>query len=119
SALHFSFPEVKLLNTSGKAITGFSLVLQIKNTGKFYFIKKHSTLKLEPNDSFAIKPNHWVSRLTKVNIRTEEGKVEKVSRVLDFDSPEIWIPGRISDASLIIVDVKFSDGTEWIVKGKN
>ncbi len=116
SASHFSFPEVKVLNTSGKVITGFSLVLQ-KNSGRFYFVK-HSKLKLEPNDSFAVKPNHWVSS-PKVNIRTEGDKVGKISRVLDFDSPEMWIPGRVSDASLIIVGVKFSDGTEWKVKGKN
>jgi len=117
SAFHFSFPEVKVLNTSGKVITSFSVILQLKNPGRFYFVKP-SELKLEPNDSFVVKPNYWVSS-RRVNIRTEGDKVEKVNRVLDFDSPEMWIPGRISDASLIIGGVKFSDGTEWKVKGKS
>lgn len=110
----FSFPEVKVLNTSGKVVTSFSLILQMKNTGRFYFVK-HSKLKLEPNDSFVIKSDHWVPS-PKVTIRTEGGKVEKVNRVLDFDSPEMWIPGRISDVSLVIGGVGFSDGTEWTVK---
>lgn len=117
STTHFSFPEVKVLNTSGKVITSFSVILQLRNPGRFYFVKP-SELKLEPNDSFIIKSNYWVSS-RKVNIRTQGDKAEKVDRVLDFDSPEMWIPGRISDASLIIGGVRFSDGTEWKVKGKS
>ena len=115
---YFSFPEVKVLNTSGKVITGLSLILQIKNSGRFYGVA-HSKLKLEPNDSFVIKPDNWISAYPKVNIRREGDKVEKVNRVLDFDSPEMWIPGRVSGVSLWIGGVTFSDRTEWKVKGES
>jgi hypothetical protein len=116
SALIFSFPEVKILNTSSKVVTGFSLVLQIKDPGKFYFVRP-SQLDLNPNDSHEIKPNQWVFS-PKVNVRTEGG-IAKKNVPRDLDSPELWVAGRPSDASLFIVEVKFSDGTEWKVKGKN
>ncbi|MGH9850202.1 MAG: hypothetical protein ACREBD_10120 [Blastocatellia bacterium] len=120
AASYFSFPEVKVLNTSGKVITIFSVILQIKNTGRFYGFQP-SRLKLEPNESYVIKPNYWVSsqkvRVT-TRTRSEGGQVEKVNRDLDFDSPEMWIPGRVSDVSLTIGGVTFSDGTDWKVKGK-
>lgn len=121
SASYFSFPEVKVLNTSGKVITVFSVILQIKNTGRFYGLQP-SRLKLEPNESYVIKPNNWVSsQKIKVTTRTssEGGKVERVNRDLDFDSPEMWIPGGVSDVFLTIGGVTFSDGTDWKVKSKS
>jgi hypothetical protein len=114
SEVSISFPEVKMLNTSGKVITSFSLVMQMKDSSGSFYWTRLSGLEIEPNDSFSVTSSQWVGSMS---VRTRDGKVEKVAR--DLTASEMWVPGYSSAASVFIVDMKFSDGTEWKVKGKN
>lgn len=114
SEISISFPEAKILNTSGKVITSLILVMEMKDSsGRFYWTRS-SKLQVEPNDSLTVTPSQWVGS---VSTRTRDGKVEKVSR--DLTTPEMWVPGLGSAAVLAILEIGFSDGTDWKVKDKH
>jgi|SRR5689334_9819212 len=110
-----SVPEVQLLNSSGKPITGFVLVIRdpaSKTTrgiiqtkifipqGETYTAKRNSFLRAE-----------WTSSVDK------EGQVTSRFTQRDMNSEKYWISfANRSDLFVTVARVNFQDGSLWKVK---
>lgn len=114
SNVYVSFPKVKLINKTGKRLTGFALFLNNSRTGRTNFLKRSRTT-VEPNGDYSVVFNEWVvpEKLTQV---TDNGKTVNIKQRLNLDSEKMWLEGSARDFVLEVVEVTLEDGSKWSTK---
>ncbi|MFP5261396.1 MAG: hypothetical protein ACLGJB_05770 [Blastocatellia bacterium] len=98
-----SYPDVRLLNTTKKRITTFTLFLKNELTNEMRFLRV-SGPTIEPQSDYFVDAVRWVRR-------------DKQSQPQpDWSSEKMWLLGTANDLVVKVGYVKFSDGSEWTLK---
>lgn len=108
-----SVPEVKLLNTSGKTITSFYLIVRNAETQSVRgFIK--SKVSVAPGETYTVTRDYF-ARPQKVTVSDSEGARQKWVQP-EWDSEKVWLEFKKSpDVFVTVGQVTFADGSQWIV----
>jgi hypothetical protein len=109
-----SVPEVKLLNGSVKTITGFILAVRDpeSKTTRGVILSK---IKIVPGATFTavresfLRPE-WVSTSDK------DGQENPHMAQPTINSEKYWLSASRATLFVTVVQVKFEDGSEWVVK---
>lgn len=107
-----SVPEVRLLNSSAKTITTFSLAIRDPESKTTRGIIQ-SKVTIVPGSTFTVAREsflrpEWVSTSDKENGHLAQPKI---------NSEKYWLSFASRAALFVtVVQVKFEDGSEWIVK---
>lgn len=109
-----SVPEVALINTSGKTITSFFMVVRNAKTRSVRgFIQ--SKVSVAPGQSYTIKREGFANP-EKVTVADNNG-VRQIWVQPNFDSEKYWLDFEKSpDVFVTVAQVTFDDGSEWMVK---
>jgi hypothetical protein len=109
-----SVPEVKLINTSGKTITSFFMVIRnAKARSVCGFIQ--SKVSIAPGQSYTVERERFANP-EKVTMADNNG-VRQIWVQPKFDSERYWLDFEKSpDVFVTVAQVSFDDGTEWRVK---
>jgi hypothetical protein len=98
-----SYPDVRLLNTTKKRITTFTLFLKNELTNEMRFLRV-SGPTIEPQGDYFVDAVRWVRR-------------DKQSQLQpDWSSEKMWLLGTANDLVVKVGYVKFADGSEWTLK---
>jgi hypothetical protein len=117
TAKHFrlsSFPEVTLVNTSGKTIKSFGIAVQsAADKPKSGYILLKSNLSIHSNSTYKVNSTEWPK--AEMVSAQKGGKFVSGLRQPGMDSPKSWIPGAAPDLKVTIGFVEFEDGTRWMI----
>lgn len=109
-----SVPEVKLMNTSGKTITGFVFAIRDPIAKELQTLVQHQ-ISIAPGETYVVKREQFVP-LEKTTVSDNSGTHQK--RVLPkMNSAKYWIDfsGR-SDFFVTVGIVYFQDGSKWAIR---
>jgi hypothetical protein len=110
-----SVPEVSLLNTSAKTITGFVILIRDpqSRTSRGLVDLKAS---VAPGETLLVKREYFVGP-EKSMVAGENGQVNQRLVQPKMDAAKYWLPfaGR-SDMFITVAIVNFDDGSSWKVK---
>jgi hypothetical protein len=107
-----TYPEITLVNTSQKTITGFTILMKnnLDSMGHAIVMKRVS---IAPGATYLLPSAKWPKP---EKVTTErDGKFVSVVKIPGLDSPKAWLPGSASDSKVVVGMVTFSDGTTWTV----
>lgn len=109
-----SNPEVKLVNTSGKTITGFVIAIrdpQSQTTSTLVNLKA----SIPPGESYIVKREQFV-KSEKATVASG-GQVRETLVQPKMDSEKYWLQfaGR-SDIFITVGAVMLNDGSRWMIK---
>lgn len=109
-----SLPNVKLLNTSDKTVTGFMLSFRDPIRQKTRSLR-FSKLNLMSGKSYVVTPDDVVSLEQKTVTDDKGTRLEAIKSRME--SEKYWITvGNQPDYFIMVGAVDFQDGTRWIVK---
>jgi hypothetical protein len=108
-SLMSTYPDVELLNTSGKTITSFMLIMKSK-ADKHLAITK--SLSIAPGSAYTFESKRWLLE-DKVTAQKDDGTFKTVMRKPGPDSVKFWLPGGASDLHVSVARVVFDDGGQW------
>ena len=115
SPAYTTYPEVTLLNTTGKRITGLALMMGNRRTRKVHGVNFMKVV-IEPRASFAVQPADWVRAEGNVRIAAD-GKVTKRIKP-GLDSDKMWWPGEAREMVLRVGMVVFEDRSKWTISSE-
>lgn len=115
SPAYTTYPEVTLLNATGKRITGLALMIGNRRTQKIHGVD-FMKIVIDPRASFAIQPADWVRAEGNVRIAAD-GKVTKRIKP-GLDSDKMWWPGEAREMVLRVGMVVFEDRTKWTISSE-
>lgn len=109
-----TFPEVTLVNGSGKSIKSFALAVKsaLDKSGSAYILLK-SNLAIPPNTTHQVTASEW-PQAERVSIQ-KGGKFVNVLRQPGLDSAKSWLPGAAADLQVTVGFIEFTDGTKWMI----
>ncbi|MGH9829955.1 MAG: hypothetical protein ACREDR_42630, partial [Blastocatellia bacterium] len=110
-----SVPEVTLVNTSGRTVTGFAVIVRAPNSrsGRAFL---QSDITLRPGESYTIKRTRYAGS-EKVTVADAAGQIHEVVRDPGLKSERRWIQfAAPSDLFVTIGKVDFRNGESWIIK---
>lgn len=112
-----TFPNVKLTNNTSQTVTAFVLILVDKHSSRNKALMM-SSLNLEPLKDFSIEPVNWAKprRQMMRKFVEKEGMFQEDKSSPDLNSEEMWLPGGVSEFSVLVAGVEFADGSEWTTK---
>ncbi len=110
-----SVPEVQLLNSSGKPITGFVLVVRDPATKTSRGIVE-SKVSIAQGATYTARRQSFVRPEWTASV-VKDGQVASKFAQRDMNSEKFWISfARRSDLFVTIARVSFEDGSTWTVK---
>jgi hypothetical protein len=104
-----TYPDIALLNTSGKTITSFAIMLDAKADKHVAIIKN---LSIAPGGAYTLVPRKWLLE-DKVTVQNDDGTSKSVMRKPGPDSVKFWLSGAPPDLHVAVARVWFEDGTQW------
>ena len=112
-----TFPNVRLINNTNQTVTAFILILVDKHSTRNKALMM-SSLNLEPFKDFSIEPVIWAKprRQMMRKFAEKEGTFQEDKSSPDLNSEEMWLPGGVSEFSVLVAGVEFADGSEWTTK---
>jgi hypothetical protein len=112
-----TFPNVRLINNTNQTVTAFILILVDKHSTRNKALMM-SSLNLEPFKDFSIEPVIWAKprRQMMSKFAEKEGTFQEDKSLPDLNSEEMWLPGGVSEFSVLVAKVEFADGSEWLTK---
>lgn len=110
-----SVPEVRLLNSSGKTITGFVLVVRDPTSKTTRGIVQRK-LEIAQGETYTSSRTSFLRR-EMVSTLEPDGSIKARSAQPGVESEKYWISfaGR-SDLFVTVASVTFRDGTSWTLK---
>lgn len=110
AAVHSSFPELTLINSSGRVVKEFIAGLKDAQTGQYHFVTFYD-LKVLPGGTYTVPANSWMQpeRVT----TAKNGKTVTQYQRGGFDSPGIWLPSEASELSAAVLKVIYNDDQVW------
>lgn len=117
SITYVTFPSVELINNSDRTIKEITLLLVDKHSNKNKVLMLMDR-NIEPFTSFHIESVDWAKprkQMTKKLIE-KDGVFQEDTSLPTLASEEMWLPGGFRDFSLLVGQVKFADGREWITQ---
>lgn len=109
-----TFPDVTLVNSSGKTIRSFAIAVKSSvDKPKSGYILLKNNLSISPNSTFSVASSEWP--------KAERGSIQKGDRFIyglqrpELDSAKSWIPGAASDLRVTVGFLEFEDGTRWMI----
>lgn len=107
-----TFPEVTLMNNSGRTIKSFALVAKsAAEDPKSGHILLKTNLSILPNALYKIASQEWLEA-ERVSIQ-RAGKFIHSLRQPGLESAKSWIPGASSDLRVTVGLVEYEDGSRW------
>ena len=111
-----SFPDVKIVNNTGKRVTAFMLILKNEKTNQMHAIKA-SGIKVEPYTEYLVEAPRWVRPDKQAGATKDEAHTSmKIQRTPGFDSERMWHLGKASDLVVRVGLVEFEDGSRWMME---
>lgn len=111
-----SFPEVKLINTSGKTITSFWLAVRNTETKSVRGFIQYK-ISVSPGQNYTVSRDNFASP-RQVTVSDSEG-VRKEWSHQKWDSEKLWLDfAKNPNVFVAIGHVTFDDGSEWLVSGE-
>ena len=109
---HSTFPNVTLVNSSGKTIKSFGIAVQsaVDERKTAHGLIKYN-LSIPPNDIYKVASKEW-PRAERLTVE-KKGRFVNVLRQPGLDSPKSWIPGAASDLKVTVLYIDYEDGTKW------
>jgi hypothetical protein len=108
-----TYPDIALVNTSGKTIASFMIIFKSKvEGGNHYALTKAVSIASGGGYTFASK--RWLLE-EKFTVKKDDGTFKSVMRKPGPDSAKFWIPGAASDLHVMVYSVVFEDGSQWRV----
>lgn len=110
-----SVPEVKLLNSSTKTITGFVFVIRDPESKVSRGVIQNNVL-IAPGETFALARQSFL-KSDSVTVADTNGQIREKLIQPDMRSEKYWMPfaGR-SRLFVTVAKVSFHDGTSWKVR---
>lgn len=114
SSKYITVPSATVVNSTNKTITTVVLVLTDSRSNEHDGLWM-TALNIEPTRSLSISPMDWSQPRKKMlhQYIEQNGEVGEDTSAPTIASPEMWLAGGISDFSISIGMVEFSDGTRW------
>lgn len=111
---HSTFPDVTLVNGSGKTIKSFGIAVQsaVDKSKTAHGLIKYN-LSIPPNDIYKVTSKEW-PRAERLTVE-KKGEFVNVLRQPGLDSPKSWIPGAASDLTVTVGFIEYEDGTRWMI----
>lgn len=110
-----TFPEVNLLNTSGRTIRSFAIAIKNEAEKKGYMFLK-GKLSLLPGATYKVNPFQWIK--AERSSMLKEGKYVSVMQKPSVESSKYWMIGSPSDLKVVVGMVEFDDGSRWMIPPK-
>jgi hypothetical protein len=113
-----TYPDILLMNTSGRTITSFIVMLKSKvdRSGADGSGYKHvvlaKNLSVPSGGTYTFPSKSWVLE-DKVTVQKDDGTFRSVMRTPGLDSAKSWLPGSASDLHVTVSMVVFDDGSQW------
>ncbi len=110
-----SVPEGKVINSSGKTVTGFMFVIRDPQSRSTRGIVQNN-VSIFPGETYTITRQHFI-RPEKVTVFDKDGQIRDRLIQPEIDSEKYWVEfaGR-SDLFVAVVRVSFEDGSIWTIK---
>ncbi|HYP26447.1 MAG TPA: hypothetical protein VE262_07010 [Blastocatellia bacterium] len=110
-----SVPEVELVNTSDKTITGFVLAIRAPHSRITRTLAQRK-VSIAPGETYVVKREHFVNP-EKVTVADGNGEVRQTFIQPKMDSERYWLhfAGR-SDIFITVGSVSFDGGSGWRIK---
>ncbi|MGI8849433.1 MAG: hypothetical protein ACR2HT_04635 [Pyrinomonadaceae bacterium] len=107
-----SVPEVKLMNTSGKTITSFYLLVHNAETHSARgFI--NSAVSIAPGETYIITRDYFAK--PKKSTVSDSNGAEQNREQTEWDSEEFWLKfNKSPDVFVTVGQVTFQDGSQWV-----
>lgn len=110
-----SVPEVRLVNTSGKLITGFILVIRDPDS-KITRSLVQTNIAIAPGDTYIVKRSHF-TKPEKITLVDKNNQIRHTLVEPEIDAEKYWIHfADLSNLFTTIGLVNFGDGSSWIIK---
>jgi hypothetical protein len=107
-------PEVELMNTSGRTITGFAIAIRdpLSRTTRTLVQLKVS---VAPGETYIVKREHFVNP-EKMMVANESGVRQTLVKP-QMKSEKLWLQfAKRSDIFITVGRVNFDDGSAWMIK---
>ncbi len=114
---YITFPDVRLINNSAQTIKRLAVCLQVRDSTDRTCLRFYD-VKIAPSQEFSIKAVDWAKPRMKMlpKFTEKDGAFKPETRLPDFDSEAMWLPGRADDYSIALLSVMFDDGAKWVSK---
>lgn len=110
-----TLPDVTLVNTSGRTITGFFLVVRDPNSRKLRGILQRE-LKIQPGETYVVKRDLFIAP-DKVTVADARGHIEQRLIHPGLSSEKGWVEfAARSDLFVTVGAVNFEDKQSWQIK---
>lgn len=110
-----SVPEAKLVNTSGKTITGFVLVVRDPQSQTNRGIVQNS-VAIKPGETYTVRREHFGTS-EKLTMAGKDGQIQQTSVEQGVNSEKHWLDfAPPSNIFVTIGMVNFEDGSRWMIK---
>lgn len=108
-------PEIELVNTSGKAITGFVIGIRDPHSRTTRTLAQRK-VSIAPGETYIVRREHFVNP-QQVTVADDNGQFHQKLVQPKKNSEKYWLPfaGR-SDIFVTVGCVNFDDGTTWMIK---
>ena len=110
-----SVPEVKLVNTSEKTITQFTIIIRNPKlqAGRSMLQRKVS---VAPGETYVVKRDHFLTPGKSPDGGESTGG-SRPSGLPEMNSEQYWVTfGERSDLFVTVYKVGFDDGNSWLIK---
>lgn len=114
---HITFPNVKVINTANQPVKEFSLCLVHKYSDRKECIMR-TNIEIEPSRDFSVDAVTWAGprKAMMRKFSKKEGVFQEDKSRPRLDSEEMWLPGNVTDYTLVIASVDFANGNKWVTK---
>ena len=111
---HSTFPDVTLLNSSGKTVRAFAISVQsgVADPNSGYIVVKKG-LSISPNSTYKLLSGEW-PKAERVSVQKGDKFVTSLQKP-GLDSAKAWVPGAASDLKVMVGMVEFEDGSRWML----
>ena len=106
-----TFPEVTLLNTTGKTIKAFVLVVKSAQDKTHAYVLYSKNLSITAGSTHKVASGDW-PQVEKITVQ-KAGKFINVVQKPGLTSARSWISGAASDLKVFVGLVEFEDGSTW------
>ncbi len=108
-----SWPQVTLVNNSGRTITEFAVALRRNGEDKIRGVLL-SDKSLKPGQTFTVNRDRFIFP-EKITKQGPDGKYRPEFAKHALTSEKMWMPCAATDVSVVVRYIKYEDGEVWTV----
>ncbi|HJQ67789.1 MAG TPA: hypothetical protein VKA70_02385 [Blastocatellia bacterium] len=114
---HITFPNVILVNNANQPVKEFTLCLVHKHSDRKECIMR-TNLEIGPSRDFSVEAVTWAGprKAMMRKFSKKEGVFQEDKSRPGLDSQEMWLPGNVSDYTLVVASVELANGNKWVTK---